>query len=68
MLTRFKCPACERSHVLDFPEDTTIFMTCGNTGKHLGLRVVNGNPKAMIVENDDGRDPFEKTTPSTDEN
>ena len=62
MQTRFSCPACNGTHMLDFPEDTTIYVTCGQTGKHLGLRVVNGNPKAVVLENDDGRDPFEKST------
>jgi hypothetical protein len=57
MLNRFSCPACAATHVLDFPEDTTIYMTCGTTGQALALRSTNGNPKAMIVEQD-GVDPF----------
>ncbi len=60
MLTRFTCPACSGTHVLDFPEDTTIYMTCGQTSQPMALRVVNGNPKAVVVSGD-GIDPFDKS-------
>ena len=51
MQVRFDCPACKRSHVLDMPE-TTIHMTCANTGKHLQLRLgLGGDVKSRIVDN-----------------
>ncbi len=55
MQVRFTCPACGQSHVLDMPE-TTIHMTCSQTGKHLELRLVGGGEvKARIVgENEAG--------------
>ncbi len=49
MQVRFDCPACKKSHVLDMPE-TTIHMTCSQTGKHLKLRLgLGGDVKAQIV-------------------
>lgn len=49
MQVRFDCPACKKSHVLDMPE-TTIHMTCSQTGKHLELRLgTGGEVKAKIV-------------------
>ncbi len=49
MQVRFDCPACKRSHVLDMPE-TTIHMTCSQTGKHLELRLgLGGEVKSRIV-------------------
>lgn len=52
MLTRFTCPACEGTHVLDFPEEVVIHMTCGVTGKAMRLQSKNGNPKAVLVNGD----------------
>ncbi|MFO0974537.1 MAG: hypothetical protein U1A27_14020 [Phycisphaerae bacterium] len=55
MQVRFKCPACNSSHVLDMPE-TTIPMTCSRTGKHLQLTLgLGGEVKARIVT--DAREP-----------
>lgn len=52
MQVRFKCPACQSSHVLDMPE-TTIHMTCSRTGKHLVLKLgLGGEVKARIVTDD----------------
>ncbi|MFQ5411815.1 MAG: hypothetical protein ACE5EC_05940 [Phycisphaerae bacterium] len=49
MQVRFQCPACNQSHVFDMPE-TTIHMTCSQTGKHLELRLVGGGEvKARVV-------------------
>jgi hypothetical protein len=49
MQVRFKCPACNGSHILDMPE-TTIHMTCSTTGKHLELRLgVGGEVRAKII-------------------
>lgn len=62
MQVRFDCPACKQSHVLDMPE-TTIHMTCSQTGKHLELRLGGGGEvKSRIIsengeaggENDEG--------------
>lgn len=56
MQVRFLCPACKGSHVLDMPE-TTIYMTCGRTGKALELRVtVGGDVKSRIVGQEDEED------------
>lgn len=50
MQVRFDCPACKKSHVFDMPE-TTIHMTCSQTGKHLKLRLgLGGDVKARIVD------------------
>lgn len=52
MQVRFKCPACQSSHVLDMPE-TTIHMTCSRTGKHLVLKLgLGGEVKARVVSDD----------------
>ena len=49
MQVRFDCPACKKSHVLDMPE-TTIHMTCSQTGKHLELRLgLSGEVKSRII-------------------
>lgn len=49
MQVRFDCPACKKSHVLDMPE-TTIHMTCSQTGKHLELRLGGGGEvKSRII-------------------
>ena len=49
MQVRFDCPACKKSHVLDMPE-TTIHLTCSQTGKHLELRLVSGGEvKSKII-------------------
>lgn len=54
MQVRFKCPACGINHVLDMPE-TTIFLTCSRTGKHLKLKLgVGGEPKVTIVTDQAG--------------
>lgn len=56
MQVRFTCPACKQSHVLDMPE-TTIHLTCSQTGKHLELRLVGGGEvKAKILGEGEGSD------------
>jgi hypothetical protein len=56
MQVRFQCPACKGAHVLDMPE-TTIYMTCGRTGKTLELRVtVGGDVKSRIVGQENEED------------
>lgn len=52
MLSRFSCPACAGTHVLDFPEDVIIHVTCGTSGKPLRLYSKNGNPKAELLNGD----------------
>ncbi|MBX3393917.1 MAG: hypothetical protein KF841_00975 [Phycisphaerae bacterium] len=50
MQVRFTCPACNKSHVLDMPE-TTVHLTCSQTGKHMELRLVGGGEvKARIID------------------
>ncbi len=56
MQVRFSCPACRQSHVLDMPE-TTIHMTCSQTGTHMELRLANGEVKSRIL----GEEKAEKT-------
>ncbi len=52
MLVRFECPACRGSHVFDMPE-TTIHMTCGQTGRPIQLRLTaGGDVKSAIVDSD----------------
>jgi len=53
MLVRFKCPACNGSHVFDMPE-TTIHMVCGTTRKALELRLTPGGDVKVAVLNGDG--------------
>ena len=49
MQIRFKCPACDRHHVMDMPE-TTIHMTCPYGNATLKLRVTGGGDvKSEIV-------------------
>ncbi len=49
MQVRFTCPACKQSHVLDMPE-TTIQMTCSQTGKHMELRLgLGGEVKSKLL-------------------
>lgn len=57
MQVRFKCPACQTSHVLDMPE-TTIPMTCSRTGAHLQLTLgLGGEVKARIVSDNAQAEP-----------
>ena len=50
MQVRFKCPACDGSHVFDMPE-TTIHMICGTTHRVLQLRLTaGGDVKAAVVD------------------
>ena len=50
MNVRFKCPACNGSHVFDMPE-TTIHMTCPQGGAVLKLRLTaGGDVKSEVVE------------------
>ena len=52
MLVRFTCPACEQTHSFDMPE-TTIYMTCGQTGRPIQLRLTaGGDVKSVIVDSD----------------
>ncbi len=52
MQVRFKCPACDGSHVFDMPE-TTIHMVCGTTHKALQLRLTaGGDVKAAVLDAD----------------
>jgi hypothetical protein len=49
MQIRFKCPACDRHHVMDMPE-TTIHMTCPYGNATLKLRVTaGGDVKSEVV-------------------
>lgn len=60
MQVRFKCPACNGSHVFDMPE-TTIHMVCGTTRKTLQLRLTaGGDVKAAIVEGEGAADTARK--------
>ena len=63
MLVRFECPACKGSHIFDMPE-TTINMTCGNTGKVLELRLTaGGDVKAAVVDHDSANRKSSSPTP-----
>lgn len=63
MQVRFQCPACKTAHVFDMPE-TTIHMTCANTGKTLRLRLTTGGDvKSEIV----GADPEEMEEEKSDD-
>ncbi len=48
MQVRFDCPVCKRSHVLDMPE-TTIHMTCSQTGRAMELRLGKGGEVKVRV-------------------
>ncbi len=49
MQVRFECPACHGTHVFDMPE-TTIHMTCAQTGQVLELRLTaGGDVKSAVV-------------------
>lgn len=62
MQVRFECPACKRSHVLDMPE-TTIHMTCSQTGKLLELVLgISGEVKSRILEGGDNKGKKKQTT------
>ncbi|HKQ48494.1 MAG TPA: hypothetical protein VJZ71_10525 [Phycisphaerae bacterium] len=64
MQVRFDCPACKKSHVLDMPE-TTIHMTCSQTGKHLKLRLgLGGDVKAQIVSESGAEEEKEEEAPA----
>jgi len=54
MQTRFFCAACKSHHVLDMPE-TTIFMTCGKTGRQLQLDLGVGGEPVVTLLGEDGR-------------
>ena len=59
MWVRFTCPACEQTHQLDMPE-TTIHMTCGQTGETVEMRLTaGGDVKSKTVRsgNEDGEQP-----------
>ncbi|MFQ5491693.1 MAG: hypothetical protein ACE5GE_13325 [Phycisphaerae bacterium] len=53
MLVRFTCPACDGTHSFDMPE-TTIHMTCGQTGTPVQLRLTAGGDVKAAVVGDDG--------------
>lgn len=54
MLSRFQCPACNGTHVFDMPE-TTIHMTCAQTGKVLELRLTpGGDIRSAVVSDEEG--------------
>jgi hypothetical protein len=62
MQVRFDCPACKKSHVLDMPE-TTIHLTCSQTGKHLELRLVSGGEVKSRIISDNGEKDSEESKP-----
>lgn len=50
MQIRFKCPACERQHVMSMPESAVIHMTCPYGGATVRIRVTNGlDVKSEVV-------------------
>ncbi len=50
MWVRFTCPACEQTHQLDMPE-TTINMTCSQTGKTVEMRLTaGGDVKSKMLD------------------
>lgn len=53
MQTRFKCPACKGSHVLDMPE-TTIHMTCSSTHRQMRLELGVGGEPVVTLLTDEG--------------
>ncbi len=56
MQVRFKCPACDGSHVFDMPE-TTIHMVCGTTHKTLQLRLTaGGDVKVALLDGEGAAD------------
>ncbi len=61
MWVRFTCPACEQTHQVDMPE-TTIHMTCGQTGLAVEMRLTGGGDvKSKIVDlGDDNSDDADK--------
>jgi hypothetical protein len=49
MQVRFKCPACQGTHITDIPE-TTIHLTCARRHTPLQLRLTaGGDVKVAIV-------------------
>ncbi len=49
MWVRFTCPACAQTHQVDMPE-TTIYMTCGQTGEAVEMRLTGGGDvKSKVV-------------------
>ena len=57
MWVRFTCPACAQTHQVDMPE-TTIHMTCGQTGQSIEMRLTGGGDvKSKVVGlGEDGSD------------
>jgi hypothetical protein len=52
MQVRFRCPACNGTHITDIPE-TTIHATCATTHKALQLRLTpGGDVKTSLVGHD----------------
>ncbi len=50
MWVRFTCPACEQTHQVDMPE-TTIHMTCSQTGQAVEMRLTGGGDvKSKVVD------------------
>ena len=51
MQIRFKCPACERQHVMSMPESAVIHMACPYGNATVKIRVTNGlDVKSEVVD------------------
>jgi hypothetical protein len=49
MQVRFRCPACNSTHITDIPE-TTVHATCARTHKAVQLRLTpGGDVKSALV-------------------
>lgn len=61
MWVRFTCPACEQTHQLDMPE-TTINMTCSQTGKTVEMRLTAGGDikSKMLDPKEEAGEPTEE--------
>ncbi len=61
MWVRFTCPACEQTHQLDMPE-TTINMTCSQTGKTVEMRLTAGGDvkSKMLAPDEEAGGPTEE--------
>lgn len=61
MWVRFTCPACEQTHQLDMPE-TTINMTCSQTGKTVEMRLTAGGDvkSKMLGPEEEAGEPTEE--------
>ena len=55
MQTRFLCPACKTHHVLNMPE-STIYMTCSNTHRHMRLDLGVGGEPVVTLLTDEGEE------------